>query len=215
MDPEHPVPGAGDGDAARGARRRGDRRASSRRGPSGSPLLLASSCATSAARSRRRRREHGALDSIRRASTCMFAVGIAPDAGAAREGARRRERGARCPAALGRRADVHELRRAARGCTPVRVRAGLPPAAADQGRGRPAQPDPLEPPAGGTGLVLIGIEHLRARHGDADRAERVQDADLVAVGGEHVRQALVDLGRLVRAAAPTTIPCAAARRTAA
>src|SRR5205807_6646731 len=43
--------------------------------------------------------------------------------------------------------------------------------------------------------------HVAAGHRDAQRSERVLDAHRVAVGGEHLRQALVHLRRLVRTAA--------------
>src|SRR5918997_1450358 len=49
--------------------------------------------------------------------------------------------------------------------------------------------------------VLVGVEHVPARHRHAERSQRVLHADRVAVGGEHVRKPLVDLRRLVRAAA--------------
>src|SRR5262245_15444939 len=49
--------------------------------------------------------------------------------------------------------------------------------------------------------VLVRVVHVAARHGDAERAERVLDPDRVAVRGEDVRQALVHLRRLVGTAA--------------
>src|SRR6266542_4670053 len=50
-------------------------------------------------------------------------------------------------------------------------------------------------------LVLERVVDLSAGHGDAERAELVLHPDRVAVRGEHLRQALVDLRRLVRPAA--------------
>jgi len=60
------------------------------------------------------------------------------------------------------------------------------------------QPEAL---ADGLGSILVGIELVGTGHGDAERGERVQDADGVSVGREHLRQALVAVGRLVQTAA--------------
>ena len=43
--------------------------------------------------------------------------------------------------------------------------------------------------------------HVASRHGHAERAQRVLDADRAGVRVEHLGQALVHLRRLVRAAA--------------
>src|SRR5262249_16753766 len=49
--------------------------------------------------------------------------------------------------------------------------------------------------------VLVRVEDAAAGHCDPERPQRVLDADRALVGGEHLRQALVDLRGLVRAAA--------------
>src|SRR4051794_13545461 len=51
-------------------------------------------------------------------------------------------------------------------------------------------------------LVLVRIEDIGSCHRDADRPQPVRHPDRVRVRGEHVVQSLVDLGRLVRSAAP-------------
>lgn len=47
-------------------------------------------------------------------------------------------------------------------------------------------------------LVSVRITLVNASHGHADRVEGMQNPDRVAVGSQHVREALIDLGRLVR-----------------
>jgi len=56
---------------------------------------------------------------------------------------------------------------------------------------------PLLPPDG-HGLVSVRIKLINASHGHADRVEGMQNPDRIAVGSQHVREALIDLGRLVR-----------------
>src|SRR5438093_10765384 len=49
--------------------------------------------------------------------------------------------------------------------------------------------------------LFRSVVHVAAGHGDAERAQRVLHPDRVAVGGEHLRQALVHLRGLVRTTA--------------
>src|SRR6185312_619469 len=63
------------------------------------------------------------------------------------------------------------------------------------------RPPPRRGRHGTPGLVLVRIVYVAAGHRDSERSERVLDAHRVTVGGEDLRQALVHLRRLVRAAA--------------
>ena len=49
------------------------------------------------------------------------------------------------------------------------------------------------------GSILVGIELVGTGHGYAKGRQRVQDADGVAVGCEHLGQALVAVGGFVEA----------------
>ena len=53
----------------------------------------------------------------------------------------------------------------------------------------------------GTESILIGIELVCACHGDAERRQRVQDADGVAMRCQNLREALVAVRRLIDASA--------------
>ena len=61
------------------------------------------------------------------------------------------------------------------------------------------------------GLKTVRVVDVPAGHRDAERPERVLDADRVAVRGEHVRQALIDTSALSVLLPNSTMPCSRRR----